>query len=186
MMAKTVAALFDSPTAAYSAVQDLVDHGFARDTIGVMAHDDTRSAGRVTTRVATPGGPSGVAQGAGLGAALGGLSGLVVGVIALTVPGVGPVIAGGLLAAALTGAGIGAVTGGMAGALSDLGIPAEHVHYYSEGLRRGGVLVVVATTDEMTELATTLLSYHHPLDLRTQAEEWQKDGGSRLDLHEEV
>ena len=98
-MAKTVAALFDSPTAAYSAVQDLVDHGFARDTIGVMAHNDTSSAGRVTTRVATPGGPSGVVEGAGLGAALGGLSGLVVGLTTLTVPGVGPVLAAGLLAA---------------------------------------------------------------------------------------
>src|SRR5256885_17182855 len=105
-MAQTITALFDSPTAAYSAVQDLVDHGFARDTIGVMAHDGTRSAGRVTTRVATPGGPSGVAQGAGLGAALGSLSGLGVGVIALTVLGVGPGIAGGLLAARLPGAGL--------------------------------------------------------------------------------
>src|SRR5262245_29719516 len=36
-MAKTVAALSHGPTAAYSAVQDLIDHGFARDTIGVMA-----------------------------------------------------------------------------------------------------------------------------------------------------
>ena len=185
-MAQTITALFDSLTAAYSAVQDLVDHGLARDTIGVMAHDGTSNDSRVTTRVATPGGPSGVAQGAGLGAALGGLGGIVVGLTALTVPGVGPVIAGGLLAAALTGAGIGAVTGGMVGALTDLGIPAEHVHYYSEGLRRGGVLVVVATTDEMTELATTLLSHHHPLALRTQAEAWQQNGGSRLELHEEV
>jgi hypothetical protein len=186
-MAKTVAALFDTRTAAYSAVQDLVDHGFVRDTVGVMAHDDTSSEGRVTTRVATPGGPpSGVAQGAGFGAAVGGLGGLVVGLTALTVPGVGPVIAGGLLAMALTGAGIGAVTGGVVGALNDLGIPAEHVHYYSEGVRRGGVLVVVATTDEMAELAMTLLSHHHPVDLLTRAEEWRRDGWSRLDLHEEI
>ena len=185
-MAKTVAALFDTRTAAYSAVQDLIDHGFARDTIGVMAHDDTRSAGHATTRVATPGSPSGVAQGAGLGAALGGLAGVIVGLTALTVPGVGPVIAGGLLAAALTGAGIGAATGGVVGALTDISMPAEHVHYYSEGLRRGDVLVVVATTDETTALATTLLSHHHPREIRTRAEEWHKDDGSRVDLHEEV
>jgi hypothetical protein len=72
------------------------------------------------------------------------------------------------------------------GALTEVGIPAEHVHYYSEGLRRGSVLVVVATADEMTELAITLLSHHHPIDLRTRAEEWRKDGWSSLDRHEEV
>ena len=185
-MAKTVAALFHGHAAAYSAVQDLIDHGFARDTIGVMAQDDSSSDGKVTTRVETPGGPSAVAEGAGLGTALGGIGGLVVGVMALAVPGVGPVIAAGPLAVALIGAGVGAVSGGMMGALSNLGIPKEHVHYYSEGVRRGDVLVVVATTDEMAELAMTLLSHHHPLDLLTRAEEWRKAGGSRLDLHEEI
>jgi hypothetical protein len=185
-MAQTITVLFESHTAAYSAVQDLVDHGFARDTIGVMAHDDTRREGRVTTRVAMPGGPSRVAQGAGVGAALGGLGGLLVGLTTLTVPGVGPVIVTGALTAALVGAEVGAVTGGIVGALTDLGIPKEHVHYYSEGLRRGGVLLVVATTDEMAALATTLLSHHHPLDLRQRAEAWRKDGGGPLDRHEEV
>jgi hypothetical protein len=159
-MAQTITALFESHTAAYSAVQDLVDHGFERTTIGVMAQDNTSSDGTVTTRVATPGGPSGVAQGAGLGAALGGLGGLVVGLTALSVPGVGPVLAGGLLAAALTGAGVGAVTGGMVGALTEVGIPVE--------------------------LAMTLLSHHHPVDLHTRAEAWRRDGGSHVDLHEEV
>lgn len=185
-MAQTITALFESHTAAYSAVQDLVDHGFERATIGVMAQDNSSSDGTVTTRVATPSGPSGVAQGAGLGAALGGLGGLIVGATALTVPGVGPVLVGGLLAAALTGAGVGAVTGGVVGALTEVGVPKEHVHYYSEGLRRGGVLVVVATTDEMAELAMTLLSHHHPLDLHTRDAEWQQAGDSRVDRHEEV
>ena len=80
-MAQTITALFESHAAAYSAVQDLVDHGFERSTIGVMAQDATSSDGTVTTRVATPGGPSDVAQGAGLGAAVGGLGGLLVGTI---------------------------------------------------------------------------------------------------------
>jgi len=185
-MAQTVIALFESHTAAYSAVQDLVDHGFARATIGVMAQENTSSDGTVTTRVATPGSSSRVAQGAGLGAAVGGLGGLVVGLTALTVPGVGPVLAGGLLAAALTGAGVGAVTGGLAGALIEVGIPKEHVHYYSEGVRRGDVLVVVATTDEMAALARTLLSHHHPSALHTRAEAWPQAGSNRVDLHEEV
>ena len=74
----------------------------------------------------------------------------------------------------------------MVGALTELGIPTEHVHYYSEGVRRGDVLVVVATTDEMAELAMTLLSHYQPLDLLKRAEEWWNGGVSRLDLHEEI
>jgi hypothetical protein len=74
----------------------------------------------------------------------------------------------------------------MVGALTEVGIPKEHVHYYSEGLLRGGVLVVVATRDEMAELAMTLLAHHHPLDLHMRAEAWRQAGGSSVDLHEKI
>ena len=72
-MAKTVAALFENRSEAYSAVQELVDHGFARDDISIMAHDDTKIDGYTTMDDDT----SGAAQGAGIGAALGGVGGLL-------------------------------------------------------------------------------------------------------------
>jgi hypothetical protein len=170
-MAKTIADLFENRTAAYEAVQDLVAHGFAHDHISVMAPDTARSEAHVTT----DDGPSGLAQGVGMGAAVGGIGGLVIGVTALTVPGVGPVLAAGPLAVALLGAGVGATAGGLIGALTDdLGLPAEHAQYYDEGLRRGGVLVTVATTDAHAEEAASVLSLHHPIDLSRWAEEWHR------------
>src|SRR5437763_3107825 len=162
-MAKTIAALFENRTDADGAVEDLVAHGFARDDISLMAHDNTRSEAHVTTADGpTDDGPSGLAQGAGIGAAVGGIGGLVIGLTALTIPGIGPVIAPGPLAVALLGAGVGAAAGGLIGALTDLGIPEGDAYYYDEGIRRGGVLVTVATTDERAEEAVAILSRHHP------------------------
>ncbi len=67
----------------------------------------------------------GAAAGAGVGAVLGGLAGLLVGIGALAIPGIGPIIAAGPLAATLAGAGLGAATGGVIGALADAGVPEE-------------------------------------------------------------
>jgi uncharacterized membrane protein len=176
-MAKTVAALFENSSEAYGAVKDLLEHGFAHDEISVMTHDAMSSDRAVEDDDSI----SGVAGGVGIGAALGGVSGLVLGLTALAVPGVGPVIAAGPLAAALIGAGVGAAAGGLIGALTDIGISVDHAHYFSEGMRRGGVLVTVATTDEMAELAESSLSRHNPIDLSKRAEEWRSSGWSRFD-----
>jgi len=176
-MAKTVAALFENSSEAYGAVKELLEHGFAHDDISVMTHDATSSDDVVTDDDSV----SGIAGGAGIGAALGGVGGLVLGLTALAVPGVGPVIAAGPIAAALVGAGVGAAAGGLIGALIDIGIPEDHAHYYGEGMRRGGVLVTVATKDETAERAESILLRHNPIDLSSRAEEWRKSGWSRFD-----
>jgi hypothetical protein len=63
----------------------------------------------------------------------------------MAIPGVGPVVAAGWLAATTLGAVTGAVAcgaaGGLIGALTDSGVPEEHAHVYAEGVRRGGTLV---------------------------------------------
>src|SRR5690606_38716981 len=111
------------------------------------------------------GAAEGAGVGAGIGAVLGGLGGLLVGLGALTIPGIGPVIAAGPLAAALTGlagAGAGAVaggvTGGLIGALTGLGVPEENAQYYAEGIRRGGVLVTARVADNRTSEAVDILN----------------------------
>lgn len=166
-MAQTMAALFDNHTDAYRAVEDLLAHEFARGDISVMTHADTNGASQGTVDAS----PHGLVQGTRIGAALGGLSGLMIGLLALMVPGIGPVIAAGPLAAVLLATGIGAAVGSMIGALADLGIPAERASYYNEGIRRGGVLVTVATPEEQAEDAVALLSRHHPIDLSRRTEE---------------
>ena len=154
-MARTIPALFENHDRASRAVQDLVSHGFARDDISVMTRNGTRHNGR-----------SGLARGAGLGAAAGGISGLVIGASALlAVPAIEVAISVPALLSTLLGAGVGAATGGLLGALTKLGIPKEQAHYYSEGIHRGGVLVTVATPENRTEEARTILSHHNPIEL---------------------
>ncbi|KPV48230.1 hypothetical protein SE17_39190, partial [Kouleothrix aurantiaca] len=143
-MAKTIVGLFDTSTEAQNVVQQLVDGGFSRDSISVLANNRDGY---------TPSDTTATAEGAGAGAVgggvLGGVLGLLVGVGALAIPGIGPVLAAGPLAAALgaagastlVGAGIGAAAGGIIGALVGAGIPEEDAGFYAEGVRRGGTLV---------------------------------------------
>jgi len=176
-MERAVVALFDEMSAAQNAVQELVNHGFDRNDISVVASD--RSAVRsgddvvVDTTVETA---DGAAAGAGIGAVLGGLAGLLVGIGALAIPGIGPIIAAGPLAAALAGAGLGAATGGVIGALADAGVPEEQARYYEEGVRRGGVLVTVRAAEGMTSQAMDILNRYGPVDINRRVESWRESG----------
>src|SRR5215471_6246397 len=96
-MAKTIVGMFDSLADAHGAVRELVDMGVSRDDISLIAGD---TKGEYTTKTGTLSDEmSGAATGAGTGAVLGGLGGLLVGLGALAIPGIGPLIAAGPLAA---------------------------------------------------------------------------------------
>jgi len=109
------------------------------------------------------------------------LGGLLVGLGALAIPGIGPVIAAGPIAAALAGAGIGAVTGGIIGALIDLGVPEESAHVYAESVRRGNVLVAAQVGDDRVDEASRIMERTGLLDIEHEAEGWRSSGWSRFD-----
>jgi len=176
-MTKTVTALYENYPKANSAVQDLVNHGFQRDEIGILVQEAHAKDGVLISEEET----SGVAAGAGIGAAIGGVGALVLGLSALAIPGIGPIIAAGPLVAALVGAGVGAAAGGVIGALTDVGVPEEEAHYYAEGVSRGGVLVTVHAADDLAERAASVLATHHPIDLPRRVQEWRQSGWSRFD-----
>lgn len=176
-MAKTVVALYDRFEDAQSVVQDLLQSGFRRDDIGLMANEDQ---GQYDPATGTS--SAGSAGGnAGLGAAVGGIAGLLVGLAALAIPGIGPVLAAGPLVGALAGAGVGAMAGGLIGVLMDAGVPEEQASYYAEGVRRGGTLVTVRTTDDLVERATGVLNRYHPVNLEERATEWRSTGWTGFD-----
>jgi uncharacterized protein (TIGR02271 family) len=177
-MAKTVIGLFDRMDEARQVVQELIDHGFPRDDISLVSRQD-QDGEYVTER----GGErtSGTAIGAGAGAALGGIGGLLVGLGALAIPGIGPVIAAGPLVTALVGVGIGAAAGGLLGALTDLGVPEEEAHYYAEGVRRGGVLLVVDTDDQRADRAAEIMERAGAIDVDERATHWRQSGWTRFD-----
>jgi anti-sigma factor RsiW len=85
--------------------------------------------------------------------------------LALAIPGIGPAIAAGPLAAAIVGASVGAAAGGLIGALTSIGVPEEDARRYSEGIRRGGMLVAVHTNDALADLASGVLERNGAQDI---------------------
>jgi uncharacterized protein (TIGR02271 family) len=179
-MTKTVVGTYADMQTAVAVVNDLVSAGFHRNSISIIANDaDKQYSTYVDHDMAANGDDT--AKGAGFGALIGGLGGLLVGLGALAIPGIGPVIAAGPLAAALAGAGIGAVTGGIIGALIDLGIPEESANIYAESVRRGNVLVAAQVADGRVEEATRIMERSGLIDIENEAESWRSSGWSRFD-----
>jgi len=175
-MAKTVVALYDTFDTARSAVEALVDAGFERGDISLVANDAKGQFADYSKDDDVSAG-----EGAGFGAVVGALVGLGVALI----PGVGPVLAAGPLAAALMagiGAASGAVTGGIVAGLVDFGIPEEHAETYAEGVRRGGTLVSVhITQDEWADRAQSVLNRFNPVDINERSGEWRSSGWTGYD-----
>jgi len=193
-MAKTVVGLFDTSAEAQSAVQELINSGFQRNDISLVANDAHGQYANYREVGATG---SSTAEGAGAGAigggVLGGVLGLLVGVGALAIPGIGPVLAAGPLAAALgaagastlVGAGIGAAAGGIIGALVGAGIPEEDAGFYAEGVRRGGTLVLVKSSDDMAQRAYDVMQRYGAVDVDERGSSWRASGWKGFDTNAE-
>src|SRR4029077_6417160 len=90
--------------------------------------------------------PEGATAGAGTGAVVGGALGWLAGIGALTIPGVGPLVAAGPIMAALAGVGVGGASGaigGITGTLIGMGIPECEAKRYEGQIRKGGILLSV-------------------------------------------
>jgi uncharacterized membrane protein len=163
-----VVALFEERSEAEGAIRDLKNAGFTNEQIGVATQDrveakKARSEGsvvddeaeRIVEETAT-GLTEGAAAGAVTGSVIGGLVGLV---SSLLIPGLGPLVIGGILASTLMGMGVGAATGGLIGALVGMGVPEEDARYFDAGLRDGRTLLTVSGRDRAPQ-AVAILERH--------------------------
>jgi len=172
---KTVVGVFNSVTEAQQAVTALEGEGISRDQISVVANKN--AAGYDTGAGVDK--ASDVVADAGIGAAIGGVGGLLLSVAgAITLPVIGPILAAGPIAAALTGAGIGAAAGGLVGALTESGIPEEEAKYYAEGVRRGDVLVTVQADSSRIDRVCDLLDRYNAIDVEERVSGWKGRGWS--------
>ena len=184
-MAQTIAGLFDTRNEAQRAVQDLIDNGVRANDISIVAQDEHGEISRARGDEAADAAGTGAVSGGLLGGALG----LLVGIGALAIPGIGPVIAAGPLAAAigsagagtLVGAATGAAAGGLLGALVGAGIPEEEAHVYAEGVRRGGTLVTVSSNDVTASTITTILRNNGSVDTERRSGDWRRSGWNQFD-----
>jgi hypothetical protein len=182
-MTKTIVGLYDDLSKVRSVVEELVAKGVAQDDISLMLGDPDQqyTTGLETIETSKSEAAEGAAVGAVGGAMLGGLGGILLGLGALAIPGLGPVIAAGPIVAGLLGAGLGAATGGLVGSLVGLGIPEEEAVYYTEGVRRGGLLVVVNADEHQVDDVADIMRRHNPINLEERIETWQREGWAGYD-----
>lgn len=177
MATRSIARLYDTAEHAHAAVADLEAMGFRNDDISYLG-GQSASATLDQDRSGQTGADTGAATGATLGTVLGGGAGLLAGIGALAIPGIGPVVAAGWLVAALTGAGVGAAAGGLLGGLLGAGLGEEEAATYSEGVRRGGHLVVVRAEESRATEAERIMDRHGPVDMHHRTETWRTEGWS--------
>lgn len=148
---------------AEKAITALRGTGYDRRQIGFMG---PQGKGRTVLveehgSSAGPGAAGGLVTGAVAGGALAWLG-------LMSLPAIGPMVAGGALATALIGAGSGALAGAVLGGLLGLGIPRHRARFHEEQLRSGYCLVTVETREPgvaervMTEAGATVVDAGEP------------------------
>ena len=146
-MRRDIIGMYRSREGLEHAVSELVEAGIPREEISVLMTDSAHGQHFALRRgtKAAEGAAAGGAAGGVLGALLAGLTA----VAALSVPGVGVLVSGPIVAA-FAGAGAGAATGGVVGALIGMGVKEHEAKLYSEGVYKGGILVGVRVSDSDT------------------------------------
>jgi len=122
----------------------------------------------------------GAGAGAGIGAALGGAAGLLAGLGIMAIPGLGPVVAAGWLAATAVGAVAGGAAGGIIGALTQAGVPKEEAELYAEGVRRGGTLVTARVPDGDRARCEAIMN-QAAVNIREREQMYRESGWSGFD-----
>jgi len=178
-MAKTIVASYHSFDEAQRVARDLVDGGFDASEVSVVASNVDgafMSDDRIKVTDA-----SNTTTGAVAGGVLGGAAGLAASLMGLAIPGLGPVIAAGPLAATMSVAGAGVIAGGLIGSLTDLGVPQADAEAYAEAVRRGGAIVTVRAEDAAIDNVVDVMRLHGAIDIDKRTAAWRERGWSGFD-----
>ncbi|NTF98247.1 general stress protein [Rhizobium rhizogenes] len=175
---RTVTGLFDDYADASAAVGELETAGVRSNDISIVSNNADRQHGDSNAA-------EGAGTGAGIGAVVGGAGGLLTGLGLMAIPGVGPVVAAGWLAATAAGAAAGAVAGGAAGGiiggLTSSGVSERDAHFYAEGVRRGGTLVTAKVEDALAPEAEAILKRSNWVDPAERRVSYEQQGWTRFD-----
>lgn len=166
-----VLALFESPADAARAARDLRALGIPQQQVSIVArsHDEEGALARVTD--ASPGSEMEDSRIAGR---LGELGAHLLAAIALIVPGIGPIVADGPLAAGL-GEAAGHVAGGLARTLERAGLSEADAGRWESRIEAGAILVGAHITGQNTGAVRDLLARSGAMDIAHVT--WQGSGG---------
>lgn len=171
----TVAGVFRSRERAEHAAVDLRQTGLQSINLLIPGAISSQVDAVPTTETEQPG--MGMTVGGVLGGALGMAAGMEIGAVAtILIPGVGPVLAVGIAAAAILGVG-GVVGGAAAGAAlekdSTTGLPADELFVYKDALKQGrSVIFVEARDDDEAAKAHAVLENAGAESIDAAREEW--------------
>ena len=184
-MTVTISRLYDNYSDAQRAVRGLESAGIPHSDISIVANNSDNWYNNGGKKIDRDGDgvddrAEGAGKGAGIGAGVGGAAGLLAGLGLLAIPGLGPVVAAGWLAATAVGAAAGAATGGIVGALTEAGVSKEDAPLYAEGVRRGGTLVSARVPDNDRARFEAVLN-QSAVNLRDRSAAWQKSGWKSFD-----
>lgn len=132
-----VLALFDDPASAARAARGLRSLGLARERVSVVARSHDEEGALAEAAGASPGSEI---EDSHRASRLGELSAHLLAAIALVIPGVGPIVADGPLAAGL-GEAAGHVAGGIARALHQAGLERKEAERWQERIEQGAILI---------------------------------------------
>jgi hypothetical protein len=191
---ESISGVFESRKDAENAIDKLRKAGIADNRIGLVTPGSDSAeleTGLPVTDTERPG--MGRAMGAAVGGAMGAASGATLGLAVATfaIPGIGPVLAFGMVGAALLGV-VGATAGAAVGdtvetELGD-GVPHEDIYLYEDSLRHGHSIVLAYTeTEEEAEKAEDVLNNSGAMDLDELRENWWNElrDGERAYYHRE-
>ena len=168
----TAVGIFHNQREAREAIRQLKAAGFSDSEIGVASrHADEVRPGHTEVEGNMSGTGAAVGATAGLGA--GALWGL--GIVAGVLPAIGPVIAGGALAAIAASAAGTAVAGGVIGALVGLGIPEDEAEYYQSEFEQGRTIITVKATGERYRLAQQIMDRYNAYDYDRRDSDYASD-----------
>lgn len=153
----TVIGVFDNKDSAKKAIRQIKDLGFNEDEISMVAKNDEAKNDDNNYM------DQNLTNGAATGGTLGGLAGIAAGIGALAIPGIGPILAAGPIAAGLTGA----AAGGIAGGLVDMGIPQERGDYYENEVKSGKILTAVDAEDNKVNDISSVFRNNGASDVET-------------------
>ncbi|HEV8429660.1 MAG TPA: hypothetical protein VGQ41_17290 [Pyrinomonadaceae bacterium] len=179
---QVVTGVFRSQDNAEKAVNQLRSLGIPEKRIGIVrpgGRPERLEAGVPVTDTEDPG--MGRAMGAAVGGAMGAAGGATAGlaVASLVIPGIGPVIAFGMVGAALLGL-VGAAAGSAVGDTIEEelgeGISHEDVYLYEDALRHGhSVVIAYADEGDQADSAVAAINDAGAEDLDTLRENWWQE-----------
>jgi len=188
-MTKTITRVYNDYATANQTVDELKAAGLGDSHIGLVASNadgwHRPDAGSVDPlhdkdRDGKDDRAEGAATGGGVGAILGGAAGVAAGLGMIAIPGIGPVVAAGWLAALAAGAVGGGVAGGLIGALVESGTSKENAELYAEAVRRGGAIVTAKVADDDEQKYAAIMD-RRSYSVIERADLWRNDGWKGYD-----